>query len=71
MDRSIREHISALEQRIERLSEEVMNSPELEERNRIEAEIEAATFALSLLRHCLARKRGRGQHQPALRSNPS
>jgi hypothetical protein len=53
MDRTLREHISFLEQRIKRLSEEGMNSVDLEERNRIEAEIRAATLALSHYREAL------------------
>jgi hypothetical protein len=47
MDRTLRERISSRERRIKRLSEEGMNSVDLQERNRIEAEIKAATLTLS------------------------
>jgi hypothetical protein len=57
MDRTLKEHISSLERRIKRFSEEGMNCGDLQERNRIEAEIRAATLALAHFKAALELER--------------
>ena len=48
MDRPVREHISQLQERIEKLNKEAMEDRRtLEERNRIESEIRVARLALT------------------------
>jgi hypothetical protein len=54
MDRTVREHIFDLEQRLENLGRQIMqNRRTKEERNRIESEIHAAEMALSYYRKAL------------------
>jgi len=45
VDRTLREHITNLEARIKKLSEQMMDVQDLTVRNRLEAEIRAATIA--------------------------
>ena len=48
MDKSLKEHIGLLEQRLRQLSEQIMKNREPREvRNRVEAEIRAAELALA------------------------
>jgi hypothetical protein len=54
MDITVREHINRLESRIQRLNREIMdNRASKDERNRLEAEIRAATSALTHFRAAL------------------
>ena len=54
MDRTLRDHISFLEQRLQELSGRLMeNARTLDERNRLEIEIRAAELALSYYRKAL------------------
>jgi hypothetical protein len=54
MEKAVGEHIRKLEERLTLLSGQIMeNSRNLEERNRIEAEIRAANLALSHYRTAL------------------
>ena len=54
MDRTVREHITLLEQRLEELTSQLMNSDlSLMKRNEVDADIRAATLALSYYRQAL------------------
>jgi hypothetical protein len=54
MDRPLKEHIAHLEQRLEVLSKEMMESAQsLAERNRIEADIRVAELALVYYRQAI------------------
>ena len=54
MDRSLREHIATLEQRLQALNKELMESTRTRaERNRIESEIRLAEMALTYYRKAL------------------
>jgi hypothetical protein len=54
MDITVREHITRLESRIQRLNQEIMeNRVSQQERNRLEAEIRAANLALTHYRAAL------------------
>jgi hypothetical protein len=54
MDRTLREHVTGLEQRLRALNAQIMeNAKSLPERNRIESEIRAAEMALSYYRKAL------------------
>jgi hypothetical protein len=53
VDRTLREHISSLEARIKRLSEQMMDEQNITTRNRLEAEIRAANVALTQYRAAL------------------
>jgi hypothetical protein len=47
MDRTLREHIAKLEERVKFLSEQLMDTQDLTARNRIDADIRAANLALT------------------------
>ena len=47
MDVSVREHLQKLERRLQLLSQEIMESASLDERNKLEAEIRAANLAIA------------------------
>jgi hypothetical protein len=54
MDRTVREHIARLEQRLRELNSEIMDDTKSQsQRNRIEAEIRAAELALDYYRKAL------------------
>lgn len=54
MDRTLKEHITSLEQHIQALNQELMESARTRaERNRIESEIRVAEMALSYYRKAL------------------
>ena len=54
MNRTLKEHISFLERRIERLNDRIMeNKFSVSARNRIESEIRAATLAITYYRKAL------------------
>ncbi len=54
MDRTLRDHINTLEQRLRDLNTQVMeNTNTLPERNRVESEIKAAEMALDYYRKAL------------------
>jgi hypothetical protein len=58
MDRPLREHISHLEKRLEKLNKELMeHSRTIEERNRMESEIRVAQLALVYYRNALELER--------------
>jgi len=47
MDFTLREHLRRLNERLQLLSREIMESRSLQERNKIEAEIRAANLAIA------------------------
>jgi hypothetical protein len=53
MDRTLREHITKLEQRVKFLSEQLMDTQDPTARNRMEADIRAANLALTHYRAAL------------------
>ena len=54
MDRTLREHISHLEQKLQALNHQIMENRRTQaERNRIESEIRAAQLALTYYRKAL------------------
>lgn len=53
VDRTLREHIEGLQARIQRLADRSMQSDDLAERNRLEAEIRAANLALAQFKAAL------------------
>jgi hypothetical protein len=58
MDRTLREHISHLEDRLQSLTSEIMEDERTQvERNRIESEIRAAQLALTYYRRALELER--------------
>ncbi len=58
MDRTLREHIEGLEARIRRLVERSMQSNDVKERSRLEAEIRAANLALAEYKAALTLEEG-------------
>jgi hypothetical protein len=47
MERSVREHLQRLDERLQLLSQQIMENSSLEERNKLEAEIRAANLAIA------------------------
>jgi hypothetical protein len=47
MEKSVREHLRTLDQRLQALSQQIMENRSLEERNKLEAEIRAANLAIA------------------------
>lgn len=58
MDRTLREHISYLEQRLKKLNQRIMENGRSQiDRNRLESEIRAAELALTYYRKALELER--------------
>lgn len=47
MEKSVREHLRTLDERLQSLSQQIMENRSLEERNKLEAEIRAANLAIA------------------------
>ena len=47
MERSVREHLRRLDERLQLLSQQIMENSSREERNKVEAEIRAANLAIA------------------------
>jgi hypothetical protein len=47
MEKSVREHLRRLDERLQLLSQQIMENRSLEERNKLEAEIRAANLAIT------------------------
>jgi uncharacterized protein YigA (DUF484 family) len=61
MDRALRDHISHLENRLQKLNQQIMDNRRTQiERNHIEAEIRAAQMALTYYRKALEFERQAG-----------
>jgi uncharacterized protein YigA (DUF484 family) len=61
MDRPLRDHISHLENRLQKLNQQIMDNRRTQiERNHIEAEIRAAQMALTYYRKALELERQAG-----------
>ena len=58
MDSTVREHITRLEARLRLLNTQIMEDASLDQRNQLEAEIRACTFALEHYRAALKLESG-------------
>ena len=58
MDVSVREHLQRLEQRLQALSQEIMENRTRDDRNKLEAEIRAVNLAITHYRTALELEEG-------------